>query len=174
MYEPMWDFDLEAALAGLASLSSELAHQNITQDKALSGISNVSKQSRNKHNFDNAEVDYGHIAQCGLPPANFANHAKAQTGLATRTANELLKPANWIPEIVESEKSQSAKFRLDYWLDRIRSGRDEREIFSILDEFRPLEWTDQERAQMSHVYFRRLEYVKVVGSDDENQRRCEG
>lgn len=48
---------------------------------------------------------------------------------------------------------------LNHWLACIRETTCTEEVFEILDEFRPLSWTDQERASMSQVYMRQLDQL---------------
>lgn len=45
---------------------------------------------------------------------------------------------------------------LDSWIERVRGAANAENLWVILDEFRTVEWTDQERAKMSHAYMQRL------------------
>lgn len=49
-----------------------------------------------------------------------------------------------------------ANSSLDSWIDRIRSAGSADNLWTILDEFRTVEWTDEERSKMSHAYMQRL------------------
>lgn len=40
------------------------------------------------------------------------------------------------------------------WFSRVSRAKDRQELFAILDEFRPLQWTDGERSQMARLYIR--------------------
>lgn len=55
---------------------------------------------------------------------------------------------------------------LTHWLACINETTCTEEVFEILDEFRPLSWTDQERASMSKVYMRQLDQL-----NQQNQSR---
>ncbi|MBY0357943.1 MAG: hypothetical protein K2W82_08065 [Candidatus Obscuribacterales bacterium] len=46
---------------------------------------------------------------------------------------------------------------LDDWLVRIRQAKDASTVYKILDEFRPLDWTDKERAEMFRIYIKVLD-----------------
>lgn len=43
------------------------------------------------------------------------------------------------------------------WLNRVKKATGRSEVFSILDEFRKGDWTDEQCAMMSKVYIRVLE-----------------
>ena len=46
------------------------------------------------------------------------------------------------------------KADLNTWLTRVQGAKKSDEVLRILDDFRPLNWTDEERAAMSKVYVR--------------------
>lgn len=48
---------------------------------------------------------------------------------------------------------------LDLWLQKLSQAKNKQQIFQILDEFRLLEWTDEQRALMSKAYIRLLEGI---------------
>jgi hypothetical protein len=50
----------------------------------------------------------------------------------------------------------STKVPLDSWIERVRGAGSADNLWVILDEFRTVEWTDEERAKMSHAYMQRL------------------
>ncbi|HEY9871350.1 MAG TPA: hypothetical protein V6D08_19485 [Candidatus Obscuribacterales bacterium] len=47
--------------------------------------------------------------------------------------------------------------RLSTWLQRVRQAATVDAVLDIVNAFRPLEWTDQERARMSQAYVSRIE-----------------
>jgi hypothetical protein len=51
---------------------------------------------------------------------------------------------------------------LQHWIENIRIADSAEKVFAILDDFRPLPWKDDERAQMSKVYIRRLEVLNTM------------
>lgn len=62
-------------------------------------------------------------------------------------------------------QSGSQEPEVSIWTQRIRKAQNAKEVFAILDEFRPLNWTDQERAEMSKYYVRKLEHLANVCID---------
>ena len=46
---------------------------------------------------------------------------------------------------------------LDQWLARVQQCQSRAQVFQLLDEFRPLDWTDEQRAMMGKTYIRLLE-----------------
>ncbi|MBX9878850.1 MAG: hypothetical protein K2Y22_10375 [Candidatus Obscuribacterales bacterium] len=49
---------------------------------------------------------------------------------------------------------------LGHWLARIQAAESKDEILSLLDDFRSLAWTDEQRAQMSQTYIRSLDWLE--------------
>lgn len=49
---------------------------------------------------------------------------------------------------------------LEKWIVKFKQAHSREEIFALLDEFRHLEWTDEQRATISRLYIRLLEKVK--------------
>jgi hypothetical protein len=47
------------------------------------------------------------------------------------------------------------------WLERVLTAQTEEEIFAILDEFRPLLWSDDERASMAKTYNAKLYQINA-------------
>lgn len=43
------------------------------------------------------------------------------------------------------------------WLARVKVATKHSEIFHILDEFRPFDWTDEQRSEMAKLYIRCLD-----------------
>ena len=46
---------------------------------------------------------------------------------------------------------------LDQWLIRVRQAKSRPEVLKLLDEFRPLTWTDEQRSVMGKAYVRVLD-----------------
>ena len=46
---------------------------------------------------------------------------------------------------------------LESWLERIHAAKSRVDVFRIVEEFRPLEWTDEQRAAMAKAYMRALD-----------------
>lgn len=59
--------------------------------------------------------------------------------------------------MTSSSDNARADLDLNSWLNRIRQAETRAQVFSILDEFRPLSWTDEERSQMAKLYIRLLD-----------------
>ena len=53
----------------------------------------------------------------------------------------------------------SAALTLSDWMTRITKAKTRKEMFSILDEFRVLEWTDEERSVMAKHYIRFVDNI---------------
>ncbi len=51
------------------------------------------------------------------------------------------------------------KTDLGAWFTRVQKGASVKEVLEILDEFRRLDWSDNDRAAMAKVYLRVLEKV---------------
>lgn len=51
------------------------------------------------------------------------------------------------------------KSDLRYWIKSIRHATTEHEIFSLLNEFQTMRWSDEQRAQIAHIYHRQLEVL---------------
>lgn len=58
-----------------------------------------------------------------------------------------------------------ANMNLSDWLERVSKAEGKAELFKILDEFRPLTWTDNERSQMSRHYIQVLDSLPEEESD---------
>ena len=50
----------------------------------------------------------------------------------------------------------TTKVSLDSWIERIRAVGSVDNLWALLDEFRRDDWTDTERAKMSHAYMQKL------------------
>lgn len=66
-----------------------------------------------------------------------------------------------------------ANMKLSDWLKRITEAESRSQIFLILDEFRPLTWTDNERSQMARHYMKILDYLPVEDSADDSSASSE-
>ncbi len=56
---------------------------------------------------------------------------------------------------------------LESWLTGVRQANSRSEIFALLDQFRPLAWTDEQRAAMARTYVRALTKLPPDTSEDE-------
>jgi len=54
---------------------------------------------------------------------------------------------------------------LEDWLKRVQNARSREEVLTILNEFRALDWTDEQCAAMAHSYMRVLENTKESAQD---------
>jgi hypothetical protein len=68
---------------------------------------------------------------------------------------------------------------LQDWLKRVQAAKSRSELFAILNEFRPLEWTDDERATMAKSYIRLLDGMKeepesTKGAESEKSEGADG
>jgi hypothetical protein len=50
----------------------------------------------------------------------------------------------------------SSSIDLSAWVEKIKAARNRTELFAMLDEFRILEWTDEQRASIAKLYMRLL------------------
>lgn len=53
----------------------------------------------------------------------------------------------------------SAAIELSAWVEKLKSARNRTELFAMLDGFRVLEWTDEQRASIAKLYIRLLDYL---------------
>jgi hypothetical protein len=53
---------------------------------------------------------------------------------------------------------------LQVWLERVKSAGEGGEIFQILEEFRPGDWTDNDRSLMSKTYIAALAKLGTTGA----------
>jgi hypothetical protein len=51
---------------------------------------------------------------------------------------------------------------LQSWIERVEQAQSQIEIFDILTSFRPLDWSDEQRAKMSRAYIHRLEALEAL------------
>lgn len=59
-----------------------------------------------------------------------------------------------------------ANMNLADWLLQISHAKNRAEIYKILDEFRPMTWTDNERSQMAKHYIRILDLLPPEEDDE--------
>lgn len=59
------------------------------------------------------------------------------------------------PEIIEALSGS-----LEHWIGRVRKAESKAEVFAILADFKPLDWADDQRAQMSQTYIWRLDRLE--------------
>lgn len=50
---------------------------------------------------------------------------------------------------------------IQQWITKVQKAQNAKEVFALLDEFRPGPWSDEDRAKMAKVYVRVLEKVGV-------------
>lgn len=65
---------------------------------------------------------------------------------------------------------QEDKTNVEYWLEKLRAATNSREIMALLDEFRGGEWSDADRAQISHTYMRKLNALYRDTKDPGNKK----
>jgi hypothetical protein len=53
----------------------------------------------------------------------------------------------------------SASGDLSQWIERVKATKDKAELFSLLDKFRVLEWTDEQRSSIAKLYMRLLDVL---------------
>jgi len=56
---------------------------------------------------------------------------------------------------------------LNQWLDRLGQAKSREEIFRLVDQFRVLSWSDEQRAKMAKAYMRALEAMAASASQEE-------
>ncbi len=59
---------------------------------------------------------------------------------------------------------------LSSWLERMIATQSNEEVFAILDEFRPLLWSDDERASMAKIYNAKLHQIRMNQEIDNGKR----
>lgn len=59
----------------------------------------------------------------------------------------------------------SSSTDLNAWLEKLKSSRNRSELFSTLDKFRILEWTDEQRSSVAKLYVRLLDVLPHDESD---------
>lgn len=60
---------------------------------------------------------------------------------------------------------------LQTWLERIHAAQNTEEVFSILDEFRPLLWSDEERATMAKTYNTKLHVLNAPPPEEKKGKQ---
>jgi hypothetical protein len=77
-------------------------------------------------------------------------------------ANDELK------EVIKKNKEQlicelrQQQANLNFWFHLIRQATTKEEVFRILDDFRPLKWSDEQRASISRWYNGRLDFLRSL------------
>jgi len=51
------------------------------------------------------------------------------------------------------------------WHERVKGVKNKAELFQVLDEFRPLDWTDEQRAGMAKLYMRVIDTLANQGEE---------
>ncbi len=54
---------------------------------------------------------------------------------------------------------------LEQWLAKVRQVKDRTELFTLLDQFRPLDWTDEQRSLMAKTYIRAMDALGGSSSE---------
>jgi hypothetical protein len=49
---------------------------------------------------------------------------------------------------------------INYWIEKLKQAGSPEEVFQIVDQFRPLEWTDAQRAAISKLYIKMLDMMQ--------------
>jgi len=57
--------------------------------------------------------------------------------------------------------AEPALLDLSPWLERISRAKTQKEIYDILDEFKPLAWNDDQRSTIAKLYMRRIADLPV-------------
>ena len=63
----------------------------------------------------------------------------------------------------------SATIDLSAWIEKLKTARNRTELFSMLDSFRVLEWTDEQRSSIAKLYMRLIDVLphdESAASDD--------
>ncbi len=63
----------------------------------------------------------------------------------------------------------SATIELSTWIDKLKSAKNRTELFSMLDSFRILEWTDEQRSTIAKLYMRLIDVLphnEAADADD--------
>jgi hypothetical protein len=53
------------------------------------------------------------------------------------------------------------------WLNRVKGASSRKDVFEILDQFRKVEWTDEQRSVMSKLYIRMIERLGNASEPDD-------
>jgi hypothetical protein len=114
----------------------------------------------NKNIFTDSHNNYGNateeqLEQNAIAIAVPADSAVVQSGWQYADTNALLLPA------VLGKDIKLSKTDLAFWLDQIKQCTTKDKIFSLLDQFRLLSWTDDERAFVSRAYQRQLTTIEA-------------
>jgi hypothetical protein len=60
------------------------------------------------------------------------------------------------------------------WISKVKQAQSAKEVFALLDEFRPGPWSDDDRAKMAKAYVRVLERVGVPAVGAPVEEEAEG
>lgn len=55
------------------------------------------------------------------------------------------------------------------WIARVQQAPEATKVFQVLNEFRKLDWTDEERVRMSKIYMRVLERVGAPAREEQEE-----
>ena len=160
MFEP-WDFDIDAALVSIGKQEARLAN-SANAAKKLTGRHLPSANRLLK--VANADSDETTAFECWpaiIPPAEPISLAGFSNPLAdgdSQKKSDLAILAGLAEAQPEKDTSDLAS-----WIACVRQATEQEEVFAVLDRFRPLPWTDEQRAAMSHAYMAQLHRLQAGG-----------
>jgi len=93
--------------------------------------------------------------------ATTATAATNRTGSADPLATNWLQVATPHP-VGDTDNTANKRSSLPWWIERVKQAQSQQEIFDILTRFRPLDWSDEQRAQMSHAYHKWLAALEAL------------
>jgi hypothetical protein len=65
--------------------------------------------------------------------------------------------------------SSSATIDLANWIEKLKTAKNRTELFAMLDSFRVLEWTDEQRSTISKLYMRLIDVLPHIESAPEDE-----
>jgi len=68
----------------------------------------------------------------------------------------------------------SATIDLATWIEKLKSAKNRTELFAMLDSFRVLEWTDEQRSSIAKLYMRLIDVLPHVESTTEDEESKPG
>jgi hypothetical protein len=63
---------------------------------------------------------------------------------------------------------------LEIWLAKVRLAKSHPEVFHLLDEFRPIDWSDEQRALMAKTYIKVLEATQTSSQTKTSDKQKDG
>lgn len=86
------------------------------------------------------------------PPVDYVDKEDYVTPELVLNPHNPLNPPRVSEKLVDENQSEG----IDSWLSKIMRADTADDVLNIVDSFRPLPWTDEERARMSRTYMARL------------------